>query len=213
MTSNRTSTVRSNSVPYFSQWESPSLVAGIIAGTASPADDPNWASSGAEDIQEYVRWAGHLCGMACLKMIIAARTGRVVPILALARQSMPYGAYVVHDEEIRGLIYAPFVSYVRESFGIESTVVSRVSAADIPEIMSRSEFFLASVHHSIRWANSIPANKGGHLVLITASSDEHFTFHNPSGHDERSQRDVTVSIPTFERYFAGRGIAILPETS
>ncbi len=38
--------------------------------------DPSWQASGAHSIEEYVAWASHVCGMACLKMILAHRTGR-----------------------------------------------------------------------------------------------------------------------------------------
>jgi hypothetical protein len=98
------------SVPFFSQWESRELTSDVLArGTSALADDPNWATSGATSLDEYVEWAAHLCGMACLKMILAARTQRVFPILALARLCTRYGGYQVgHDGQIKGLIYAPF---------------------------------------------------------------------------------------------------------
>ena len=76
-------------VPYFCQWESAHLAGAIIRGELDLKDDPAWAGSGAADVDEYARWASHVCGMACLKMVLAARTGRVHPTLALARGSRP----------------------------------------------------------------------------------------------------------------------------
>ena len=60
--------------------------------------------------------------MACLKMVLAARTGRVHPTLALARASLPYGAYTVDGDEIKGMIYAPFVRYVEDAYGLRARV-------------------------------------------------------------------------------------------
>lgn len=200
-----------DSVPYFSQWESAALVADFVSGRLSSSDDPDWAASGAQDVHEYAKWASHLCGMACLKMIIAARTGRNVPILELARSAVRYGAYVLEGEDIRGLIYAPFVTFVRERFAIESQVITGVTAADVPGILRSGGFFMASVHPSIRWLERMPEKKGGHLVLVTAASPDSITFHNPSGHDRAAQVNAVTPVPVFEQYFAGRGIAILPE--
>ena len=52
------------------------------------------ARSGARDRAEYVEWANHVCGMACLKMVLSHRDGEAPPLLELARRSLPYGAYV-----------------------------------------------------------------------------------------------------------------------
>ena len=102
-------------VPYFSQWETPEMTLPVLAeGAAALHRDPLWKNSGAETIEEYARWAVNVCGMACLKMILAAR-GEAHPILSLARACTSYGGYVVDeaDASIKGLIYAPFVTFVR----------------------------------------------------------------------------------------------------
>ena len=59
--------------PYFGQWETPGLIGAIITGACQAEDDPAWAASGAESAQDYARWADHLCGVACLRMALAAR--------------------------------------------------------------------------------------------------------------------------------------------
>jgi len=73
-------------VPYFSQWETPDMTLAVVAEGAQSAllKDPLWASSGASSVEDYARWAGNLCGMACLKMVLAARTGKIIPIMDLA---------------------------------------------------------------------------------------------------------------------------------
>jgi hypothetical protein len=203
-------TTRENSVPYFCQWESSSLAGDIIAGRVSAADDSRWASSGAYSVVEYVLWASHICGMACLKMILAARTRQVYTTMQLVRLSMPYGVYVEHDGDIRGLIYAPFVTFLREVFEMQASVVTDIAATEIRSVMFTNEFFMASVHPTIRNPTHIPPQTGGHLVLVTGATDEELTFHNPSGHDASSQANVNMPVSTFGRFFAGRGIAIPP---
>lgn len=204
-------TVIEKTVPYFAQWESRDLTLAVLAeGAAALARDPRWASSGAHSVGEYAAWANSLCGMACLKMVLAARTGRIVPTLELARACTTYGGYTVDPATgaKKGLIYAPFVRFVGKEFGIRAEVVTRASARDLPEIMDRAEFFMASVHHAIRWPDRKPPSKGGHLVLVTAASKGRVVFHNPSGHDVSSQENASLTLEDFDRFFAGRGVAI-----
>jgi hypothetical protein len=197
-------------VPYFSQWESPELTLSVLAdGEAALLADPRWANSGAATVEEYATWAGHICGMACLKMILAAR-GQVVPLLTLAQGCTAYGGYVVDaaTATIKGLIYAPFVRYVAETFQLRAEVVTGITAADLPATLSAGGYFIASVHHGIRWPAQAPPSTGGHLVLVLAATSDEVTFHNPSGHDLASQAHVKLPLQTFAQFFAGRGIRI-----
>jgi len=201
---------RTKCVPYFSQWESREITSDVLArGSAvALAEDPKWASSGASTIEEYVQWASNLCGMACLKMILAARTGRAIPMLELSRKCTEYGGYTVSSTgQIKGLIYAPFVTFIREEFSIDAEVVTGITADDIPRVLQEAEFFITSVHHSIRWPDREPPSTGGHLVLVLEAADD-IVFHNPSGHDVGSQEYASIPVPTFSKFFAGRGVAI-----
>lgn len=200
-------------VPYFSQWESPDLTLAVVAqGEAALRHDPLWAASGAASIEEYVTWAAHVCGMACLKMVLAAR-GKLVPTLTLARGCTTHGGYVVDPGSgaIKGLIYAPFVRFVAEAFDLRAAVVTDIEATALPAILAEADCFIASVHPGIRWPEQAPPSTGGHLVLVLSATGETVTFHNPSGHDAASQANVTLPMATFARFFAGRGIRIGPQ--
>lgn len=201
-------------IPYYSQFESPELIPNFLADgfEAALPRDARWASSGAQDQGEYVRWAPNVCGMACLKMILGARSGRVHPTLELARQCTDFGGYVVDSTSgsIKGLIYAPFTRFVRERFGIVADVMVGLHASDLPALMAENDFFLASVHPSIRWPECDPPARGGHLVLLTGMTQDALTFHNPSGHTIASRENAIVYISNFERFFAGRGVVIRP---
>ncbi|MFK0163611.1 C39 family peptidase [Rhizobium sp. NPDC090279] len=198
-------------VPYFSQWETPDMTLAVVAEGAQTAllKDPLWALSGASSVEDYARWAGNLCGMACLKMVLAARTGKTLPIMDLAIGCKEYGGYVEEqDGRIKGLIYAPFVPFVRDRFNLEARVVTGIPVTEIGDILRQSQFFIASVHHSIRWPETEPPAKGGHLVLVTALEEDMIRFHNPSGHIDATRENAEMPLEIFDRFFAGRGIAI-----
>ncbi|KLK89746.1 hypothetical protein AA309_29665 [Microvirga vignae] len=178
-------------------------------GSSALMRDPLWQRSGAETIEEYARWAVNICGMACLKMILATR-GEVHPTLSLARACTAYGGYLVNelDASIKGLIYAPFVTFVSDRFGLVAETVTNVGTASIPALLSEWQFFIASVNSDIRWPDRTPPSKGGHLVLVTAATEDTIRFHNPSGHDAASQVDVTLPLDVFDRFFANRGVTV-----
>jgi hypothetical protein len=197
-------------VPYFSQWETADMTLEVVAeGAAALLRDPLWQASGADDVGDYARWAVNLCGMACLKMLLAARTGKIHPIVSLARQCETYGGYVTGpDGSIKGLIYAPFVPFVKERFGLDARIVTGIVAGDVEAILDTAGFLIASVHHSIRWPDREPPSRGGHLVLVTAAGGGMIRFHNPSGHDEAARENVDLPVADFDRFFAGRGIVV-----
>ncbi len=197
-------------IPYYSQWESPALAAQIISGVIKVRDDPLWRASGAATVEEYAEWANHLCGMACFKMILAARTGAIHPTLDLAKAATEFGAYVFRDGELKGLIYAPFVEMAKQRFGVDAQVVTGIAASDLASIVRPGTFFLASVHPSIRWLEAPPPKKGGHLVLVTQADASGVVFHNPSGHSVATQRDVAATYDQLGEFFAGRGVLVLP---
>lgn len=65
------------------------------------------------------------------------------------------------DGAIKGMIYAPFVAFIGgERFGIKGEVVTSITASDLPALMQRSQFFVASIHHAIRWSDQEAPGKG-----------------------------------------------------
>jgi hypothetical protein len=150
--------------------------------------------------------------MCCLKMALAATTGNVVPILELTRRSVPYGTYVREGDHIRGLIYAPFVEFLKHELQITGQVRVELTAEDIAAELEKNHFFIASVHPGIRHPEIAPPRTGGHLVLVTAVEQGTITFHNPSGHNEATQSYVQLPVSQFAQFFAGRGVAMMPRT-
>lgn len=189
--------------PYFAQWASAELVPEFLDGRPS-ATDPLWAESGAADLAEYARWAHHLCGIACLKMALAAR-GEAHSIHALRRDVQALGGYIDQGgDDIRGLIYAGAVQWLNGR-GIAARVVLDEPR---PEL-APGELYIASVNPRIRRPELDPPHKGGHLVLVFGTDAEgRLRFHNPSGHSDETRRDVRMHPDDFSRFHADRGIFI-----
>lgn len=72
-------------IPYYSQWETPSMVDSFISNDIPPSMDPNWKNSGASSAAEYEKWSRHICGAACLKMAIAFYSGTTYPLFHILR--------------------------------------------------------------------------------------------------------------------------------
>lgn len=198
---------RASIPPFFGQWETPELIGAIISGACRAEDDPAWAASGADSVQDYARWAEHLCGVACLRMALAARGITPPRARDLARVLTRHGAYVEQpDGLIRGLIYAPAIIWLVETYGMRAEVILDRAAEDIPPLLADGRLFIASVHPAIRRPAEAAPGKGGHLVLVFGAEAGALRLHNPSGHDAPSQADARVALADFARFFAGRGI-------
>jgi hypothetical protein len=200
--------VLASGVPYYSQWESAELVPAIVDGSVHPADDPRWASSGARTPEEYGFWSTKVCGLACLKMIMAWRGLPVPPTMRLVERALAWRAYVPDGDRVAGLIYRPFADWVGAEYGIAAEVAADLPVDALPAAASPATPVMASVHSSIRWPDRAAPERGGHLVLVTGAADGVIRLHNPSGLPGASQRDALVPVEDFIRFYAGRGLLI-----
>ncbi|MCR8964942.1 C39 family peptidase [Brevibacillus halotolerans] len=198
-------------VPYYSQWESRQLVSDFLSGKLHPADDPLWHLSGGIDRDKYARWSFHICGMACLKMLLADWHDRIIPTLELMKQCRDYGGYVVQEDgSIKGLFYRPFVSFIAEKYGLQAEVKEHTPIEEIYDLLDQGYVYMASVHPTIRTPEVTPPNQGGHLVYVFGrdAKRRELIFHNPSGNTVASQENVHLSCEGFARFYAKRGILI-----
>ncbi|HEY1774996.1 MAG TPA: hypothetical protein VGG41_02445 [Solirubrobacteraceae bacterium] len=201
-----------SSIPYRSQYASPQLAAELQSGAVAFEDDPRWREFGAATPAEYRRWARCGCGMACLQMILAASGGQEVPPLAeLGRRSIAYGAYEAEPPGGFGpLIYAGFVDFLGAELGLSARVAAPLSLHELADAVDGEEVVLASVSAEIRALAPAPARRGGHLVLVFERSEDgaSICFHDPAGNDGANTRGVWLALDQFERFFAGRGVAV-----
>lgn len=193
--------------PFFGQWESAGRIGAILSGALAAEDDPLWPRSGAAGAADYARWADHLCGVACLRMALAARGIAPPRAFDLARDLTARGGYVVQpDGTIRGLVYAPAVAWLRDAHGIAAEVRIDLAAESVADLVAAGGLVIASVHPSIRQPEATPPTRGGHLVLVFGGAGGSLRFHNPSGDTPASQQDARLPIEDFARFHAGRGI-------
>jgi hypothetical protein len=204
---------RGEIVPYRSQYASPELASELQSGRLAFEQDPRWREFGAGSPVEYMRWARCGCGMACLQMILAARGGEdaVPPLVELGRRAIGYGAYEAEPPAGFGpLIYAGFVDFVAAEFGLRARVAAPLELDELAGAVAGGEVVLASVSAEIRSLTPAPKRRGGHLVLVLdrSSDGRAICFHDPAGDSAESARGVWLALEDFERFYAGRGVAV-----
>lgn len=199
-----------NNVPYFSQWESRELVKDFINRQLSVREDPRWKDSGATTKEEYELWSWNGCGMACLKMILAHRFNKIIPIVELGRQCQEFGGYIPRNNSLDGLYYRPFLKFIQSEFNLSGHIISPMSIQDAVRELEQDHIIIASVSHEIRDSRSIPSKKGGHLVLVLGYdlTTGSLFIHNPSGDTSQSQELFEITFADFERFSAHRGMVI-----
>ncbi len=131
-------------------------------------DDPRWEESGAPDLATYGRWVGHMCGIACLRMALMARTGDAPTMFELlngARKRCVHrgpGHRSHPRPDLRPL--RPVRGSVH-SLGAE--VRPNLTMTGLLTLLDDGRMVMASVHKEIRRPQNPAPGKGGHLVLVT----------------------------------------------
>ncbi|MGW1275520.1 C39 family peptidase [Streptomyces tsukubensis] len=197
-------------VPAVTQYASPDLIHAFAYEGRDTGDDPAWSTSGAATVEEYRRWAGHLCGMACLRMALLHRDGYAPTLFALADGVRKYEGYTEGPEGIKGLIYGPFARYTHHAHDLPATVHPKLGMDELTGLLDDGHLVMASVHKTIRTPELDPPRRGGHLVLVRGRTpDGDLVFNNPSGHTPAA-REATLPAGRFADYFAGRGVSLDP---
>jgi hypothetical protein len=145
--------------------------------------------------------------MACLAMALAARDGVAPTLYELAAGCLEYGGYTDEPGRPQGLIYQPFAGYARDKHGLHAEVITDLDPGRLLAELDEGRLIIASVHPEIRRPRTDPPGRGGHLVLVTGHVEDLLTFHNPSGHTTEAVV-ATLPVPVFDRFAAGRGIAL-----
>jgi hypothetical protein len=187
-------------------------VPSFLDGSLAAEEDPRWRQSGAASPAEYAYWAVKTCGLACLKMILAARGQPVPPTMALVRRALGWQAFVPipGTSRVHGLIYRPFAGWVSAEYGIAAEVAGELPLSGLVERLAAGTTVIASVHPWVRWPGRVPPDRGGHLVLVTGQDGGELTLNNPSGLPGVSQHGTRIALADFARFYAGRGLVIRP---
>jgi hypothetical protein len=142
-------------VPYFAQWESAELAQRFVDGSLPLAGDPCWAGSGARTAAEYEYWANKVCGLACLKMILASRGLPVPPMMRLVERALSWRAYIPQGDRVAGLVYRPFADWVAAEYVITVEVAEDLPVAAVTAAASARVPVIASVHSWIRGLRAV----------------------------------------------------------
>jgi hypothetical protein len=191
--------------------ESPELVETTVKNMINREADPKWELSGASSAEEYEGWTLHICGIACLKMILKAELDLELKTLQLVHLAQSYNCL---DKE-KGIYYHPFCEMVEKEFNLKASFDTALTLEQIQAELCNRHYVMASVHGSIREENlTVPASKGGHLVLITGFNrrNKALTIHDPSGYYGRTQENRVISEANFADFSANRGIIIHSKT-
>ncbi|GGZ05792.1 C39 family peptidase [Streptomyces poonensis] len=195
-------------VPVVTQYATPELIGRVAYDGHDPADDPAWKTSGAPSQSAYGRWCRHLCGIACLRMALLHRDGQAPNLFQLLAGARHHGAYIDQGGgTIKGLIYAPFAEYTRDSHGLPATVHRELEMGELVDLLDAGHMVMASVSKEIRRPEHEPARRGGHLVLVIGREGDLIHFRNPSGHTPHA-RQASLAVDRFDAFFGGRGLSL-----
>ena len=193
--------------PIVTQYQSPNLIRGFSRGSVSLTDDPAWAGFGSRSVDEYAFWAPRACGPACLAMVLDHLGRKYRSLQRIVDDCLECGAFEVSGESVRGLIYAPFASYVQSVFGLQTKVYSSLDLNDVQDAVGAGQLAIVSVGKDIRDVESSQHTRGGHLVLVFGMLKGDVCFRNPSGYGSDT---ICARLPreVFEQSFAHRGVIL-----
>ncbi|MFF3207990.1 C39 family peptidase [Streptomyces sp. NPDC002962] len=192
-------------VTQYATWD---LIGPIAYQGYDPVNDPGWVKTGAPSPAFYARWCRHLCGIACLRMVLLHRDGRAPDLFTLLTGARNAGAYVREaDGTVKGLIYAPFVEYAAHTHRLPGAVHGDLDLDGLVALLDAGHTVMASVSKEIRRPEHKPERRGGHLVLAIGRRGGEIFFRNPSGHTDAA-RKAAVSLDRFDAFFGGRGLSL-----
>ncbi|MER7568925.1 C39 family peptidase [Streptomyces sp. NPDC097941] len=190
------------------QYATRALIDRIAYSGHDPAEDPAWTTTGAPSQSTYGRWCRHMCGIACLRMVLLHRDGQAPKPFQLLAGARRYGAYAKQDDgTIKGLIYAPFAEYARDTYDLPVTVHGTLEMGELVDLLDAGRMVMASVSKEIRRPEIDPERRGGHLVLAIGRHKDQIAFRNPSGHTPQA-REAALPTHRFAEFFGSRGLSL-----
>lgn len=163
----------------------------------------NWAGedSGFPSLEEAGRWQSNACGIASLRMVIAAFTGRVPGYWDLLQQGLALGGY----NEV-GWIHAKLID-LAAAHGVPGRAHRRKTVADLAASLDAGNLAIASVTPAFLGGRLKPDGtvwgKGGHLVVALRTTAEGLACHHPSSIPEGNWVDRDLPLDLWEASFSG----------
>src|SRR6266536_3518765 len=109
-----------------------------------------------------------------------------------------------------GLYYKPYITFVEQELTRSAKIVQGMTLQELMHELGKGNYVIAGVSPQIRYPDSKPKTKSGHLVLMVGygKTKQEFYLHNPSGTSKETQEYAVVKFSDFKRFFSGRGIVI-----
>lgn len=167
-----------------------------------------WRYFGA-DREAYERWAPHICGICCLKMV-GDTLGRTsdISLHQLTQLCVRRGGFrVIDDDRIEGVFHRPLAE-LGNDLGIPCRVAPGLTVEQAAEVVTRSGFAIMSVD----LAKVDGPHCGGHLLLIHDYVPEtgEFVLHDCSSVIGRPGRDVRIERDALALISNNKGLTIKP---
>lgn len=178
-----------------------------------PPQPSDWIRDGYRSAEEYLFWSRKVCGLACLQSLLHAWTDVRLSMGELLDRALAAGCYVVEPRgKVHGLLYRPFMTWVRAEFGFSCQLVEHTPLEVSARNVGAGQVMIASVSAEIRDPDTPEPQRGGHLVLVHTVENGMVRFHNPSGYSFNSE-SASLPVHVFQRFHANRGILVRPATS
>lgn len=163
----------------------------------------NWAGedSGFPNQDEVDRWQSNACGIASLRMVIAAFTGRAPGYWELLQQGLALGGY--NDV---GWIHAKLVD-LAGAHGVPGRALRRRTVTDLAASLDAGHLAIVSVTPGFRGGRTKPDGsvwgRGGHLVVALRTTPGGIACHHPSSVAEGNWVDRDLPLDRWEASFSG----------
>lgn len=167
-----------------------------------------WRYFGADE-EAYQRWAPHICGICCLKMVgdTLDRTTDL-SLYELTTMCVDRGGFrVTADNKIEGVFHYPLAE-LGNDLGIPLRVAPGVDAAQAKNVVAESGFVIFSVDLA-RFDERL---RGGHLLLLhdyLPATDE-FVLHDSSSAVGQPGRYVRLTSATLATIGNNKGLIVDP---
>jgi hypothetical protein len=147
--------------------------------------------SGFPDAAAVEAWQSNCCGIACARMVLAARTGTEPGYWSLLQQGLARGAYIEAGWIHRGLVD------LIGTYGVAGICHRKQAFADVQAAVARGSLAIVSVTAAFR------PGRGGHLVLAFAGPGGEVLCHHPSTLPDGNRQGWLVAPERWEAAMTG----------
>lgn len=154
--------------------------------------------------EQYERWVGEICSIACLRSLILAKYGHSPSLWSLVEEACDVGVFIQGEHKILGAFHRPLCELMQR-YDISGSVVGPISEPSIWNALDNSIAILSIDLSALRADLS-----GGHLILVfdKLESEGSYLIHDNAQIVCSSGEACKVSRKELNRISNGKGIFI-----